>query len=89
MNENKPSLLAPQRRGRALASNLATKAMDLGEAELAFASDILCWLCHERVIGAITLRNALLALPRYRCDEGSAIGHTPIAEQTVAEKTQG
>lgn len=60
----------------------ASPAQTLGEAEMEFASDILCWLCHERVIGSIALRNALLALPRYRCDQASMV-------HSVVKKTQG
>lgn len=34
----------------------------LGELEMVFAIDLLSWLCKRRVIGSITLRNALLAI---------------------------
>lgn len=37
----------------------------LGELEAKLAGDLLSWLCHERVIGSIALRNALLAVQRY------------------------
>ena len=44
----------------------------LGEAEVAFAMDILGWLCQERIIGSIAMRNALLAIRRY--DPGTRAG---------------
>ena len=45
----------------------------LGDAEIAFASDILVWLCQQNIIGTIALRNALLALLRYPASIGSGM----------------
>lgn len=43
----------------------------LGEAEMAFATDLLSWLCSRHIIGSITLRNAMLELRRYNAMDGA------------------
>lgn len=43
----------------------------LGEAELAFAADLLAWLCQRRIIGSITMRNAMLEVRKYNAGDGA------------------
>lgn len=41
--------------------------------ELDFATDLLVWLCQERVITPVAMRNALLAVRRYDPGSGSCV----------------
>lgn len=47
-----------------------SEQLALGEAEMAFATDLLAWLCQHRIIGSITMRNAMLELRKYNPTSG-------------------
>jgi hypothetical protein len=53
---------------------LATHSAALSEAELAFLLDVLSWLCREGILGSLTTRRAMAALPRYDATEGAGPG---------------
>jgi hypothetical protein len=46
-------------------------AVPLSEAELGFLLDVLSWLCAEGLIGTLTMRRAMSALPRYDVTAGA------------------
>lgn len=48
-----------------------SEPLALGEAEIDFATELVVWLCHQRVITAITMRNCLLAVRRFNPAEGT------------------
>lgn len=55
-----------------------SEQLALGDAELAFAVDLLAWLCQRRIIGSFTMRNAMLEIRKYP-ETGSAISKGPLS----------
>lgn len=56
-------------------------AIPLGEAEMDFATWVIIELCHRNVFGTVTMRNALLELPKLSPAEGSTPSSTPTTAQ--------